>query len=645
MPSSLKIGDLKPSRDLLGVFEECHNAIYANDGLLKDRIFNEITKLLIIKLTDEQRGDAEEPLFVPGNGQLHPRFIRLIELTSERHPDLLAGPDDLVLSPTSLQFVVDALAGISILRSPGDVKGQAFQTFVNRHQRGDRGEFFTPHPVVGLAVAVVDPQPEESVLDPACGSGGFLLDTVAHVRRSNKEPGRSYVRDQIRGWEFNPEVARAAALRLEFEGGSGTEVSVVNSLLAPDRAAGEFDVILTNPPFGSKGKIDDASILRAYDLGHRWKKRADGWEQTDTPLAQTPEILFIELCVRLLREGGRMAIVVPDGLLQNSSAAYVRQWLRARCDVLAVISFPQQTFVPFGTGIKTSVLVVRRSEAQASSHDSACFMGCIRAVGYDSKGKTVYRQAANGESHRAVMDDCSDVVAAWQAFGAAHDITNDERLAFVVPPSELNSRLDVEHYLPTDLRLIKRLRRDSARPLGDYATVLTKRANLKLLGSDLIRYVAISNIDAATMRIVSQDEVAANDAPSRATYVLEEGDLLTAVSGASTGTSRHVVACVGPSEAGAFCSNGLAVIRDVEDIEPLYLLAFMRSEAFLRQVRRLRTGHAIPAISLEDLRSILVPVPDHTVQHAVASRVQEMFRLRDHAATLGTETVALLQFG
>lgn len=641
MRSAPQIQDLEPSGDLLGVFEDCHNAIYANDGLLKDRIFNEITKLLVIKLTDERRGDEAESMFVPSDGAPDPRFLSLVELTSQEHPDLIAGAQDLALSPASTNYVIERLAGLSLSKSPGDVKGQAFQTFVNRHQRGDRGEFFTPHPVVGVAVALLDPGPRDRVIDPACGSGGFLLETIAHRFRGAAAVEPSYIRERIRGWEFNPEVARAAALRLEFEGGSGAEISVVNSLLEPDRCAGEFDVVLTNPPFGSKGKLDDHAILGRYQLGHRWQRGTSGWAQTDALVSQTPETLFIELCVRLLRPGGRMAIVVPDGLLQNPSVGYVRQWLREHCEILGVVSFPSETFVPYGTGIKTSALIARRLPSGGPS--SRCFMSKVENVGYDSKGKPTLRDAPGEPRRRALIDDCPSVIDSWREHEAARDNQAMTDLAFAVPAAELKSRLDVEHYLPSDLRLLSVLRRDGARPLGDYATVLTKRANLRVLGSEPIRYIAISNIDATTMRVVSQDEISALDAPSRATFRLETGDLLTAVSGASTGTPSHACAWIGPGEDGAICSNGLAVVRDVRDVEPLYLLAYMRSETFLKQVRRLRTGHAIPAISLEDLRSVLVPVPGRRQQLAVASRVREMFRLRDQAAALGAETVGLLQ--
>jgi type I restriction enzyme M protein len=632
-----RIADLAPSHDLLTVFEDCHNAIYANDGLLKDRIFNEITKLLVLKLTDEQRGPDARPLFVPGEEDLHPDFLELMLLASDRQPHFLRPGEEFVLSSASLNYAIRKLASINLSASPGDVKGQAFQTFVYRNQRGDRGEFFTPYPVVRAAIAMLDPKGSQRAIDPACGSGGFLLEILDHIRGALSEDQIiGYVRSNLRGWEFNPEVARSAAVRPELEGALGHEIEVRNSLLDPRHCEGEFDLVATNPPFGSKGKVDSPSILEEYDLARTWKRGpGEGWGMTNKLSSQTPEILFIELCVRLLSPGGQLAIVLPEGLLQNAKVGYVRQWLHEHVEVSGVVSLPQETFIPYGTGIKTSLLIARRLPARASG---ACFMSQVRRIGYDAKGRPTYERGATAEGKPPLADDLPLTLEGWRAF-RADDLGNAENVRFAIPRSKLNSRLDVEHYLPADLALLDELKASGARPLAEHATILKKATNLKGRGSESIRYVAISNIDAATMRVASQEHLLADEAPSRATYELEEGDIVTSIAGANTGTERHASAWVGSREAGAICSNGLAVLRDVRDLDPFYLLAFMRTPLFLRQIRRLRTGHAIPAVSLADLRGVLVPSVSEEEQARVAERIAQMFRLMDQAQELGRDVV------
>ncbi len=627
-----RIGDLLPSHDLLTVFEDCHNVIYANEGFLKDRIFNEVTKLLVLKLTDEQRGPDASPLFVAGEGELHPDFIKLMSLASDRKSAFVRPGDEFVLSSRSLNYAIRRLASVNLGASPGDVKGQAFQTFVYRNQRGDRGEYFTPHPVVRVAVAMLDPKAEQKAIDPACGSGGFLLEILDQVRKKvGGDRIVEYIRSNLRGWEFNPEVARSAAVRLELEGAQGGEIDVRNSLLNAFDCEGEFDLVATNPPFGSKGKVDDASILEQYELARQWRWHSSGaWEMTDRITPQTPEILFIELCVRLLRPGGQLAIVLPEGLLQNAKGGYIRQWLQQHVEISGVVSLPQETFVPYGTGIKTSLMVARRLPATKSD---TCFMSQVRRIGYDAKGQRVYeRSTATGE--KVLADDLPLTLDGWEHYEAG-EIGNEENVAFAIPREKLNSRLDVEHYLPGDLKLLEQLRSSGARRLDEHATVLSKAVNLKERGSEMIRYIAISNLDATTMRVASQEHLPADEAPSRATYELADGDIVTSVAGANAGTGRHASAWIGTREAGAICSNGLAVVRDIRDIDPYYLLAFMRTPLFLRQIRRLRTGHTIPAVSLSDLRGVLVPAASAAEQVEIAEQVRATFDLMDQAAELG----------
>ncbi|MDW8322046.1 MAG: restriction endonuclease subunit S, partial [Armatimonadota bacterium] len=154
-----------------------------------------------------------------------------------------------------------------------------------------------------------------------------------------------------------------------------------------------------------------------------------------------------------------------------------------------------------------------------------------------------------------------------------------------------------------------------------------------------IRYIAISDVDARSMQVVSLQVMKAHEAPSRATYRVRAGDIITATSGASTGTPRHATALITKEEDGAICSNGFAVLRNFRGVDPLFLLAYMRTSYFLRQVRRLMTGHAIPAISLDDLAKVLVPVPSMEVQEAIASRMREILRMRREALRGGDQLV------
>lgn len=646
--------ELRPAPNLSAIFDECHNYTYANEGLLKDKIFHEMVKLLVMKLYDEQNSTRRGLQFGITSGEyknilankpsdFELRIGRLFDTVRSEYGSLFSD-DALKLKPLTLAYIVGRLQYISLAQTPGDVKGEAFQTFVYRHQRGDRGEFFTPHPIVRLAVEMIAPKPNESIIDPACGSGGFLIQAISHICRNHPGIDKSvYVREYIRGIEFNPDVALSATIRLAFEGGAGTEIICANALVENEQFNNAFDIVLTNPPFGSKGKIGDQRILKSYLLARRWNRTSNGeWEVTRNVLAgQSPEVLFIEKCLKLLRPGGRMAIVLPDGLLQNISNSHIRFWIRSQAKVLGVVSIPQEAFVPYGTGIKTSLLLLQKLPATVDR----VFMARIQKIGYDVKGQPVYKRDDSGKfiktssGFHVVDDDIDEIARAYSRFKDGN-LESETESIYSVPEEMLNARLDVEHYHPEDRKLLERLQTNGAKPLGEIADILNETDDFRLASNGDIRYIAISDVDARTMQVVSQQIIKPHEAPSRATYRVRQGDIITAISGASTGTSRHATALVTEDEDGAICSNGFAVLRNIHGVEPLFLLAYMRTEYYLRQVRRLMTGHAIPAISVDDLAKVLVPIPPTEIQKKISDEIATILAMRKEALKAGEKVVS-----
>lgn len=649
--------ELKPSPNLSAVFDECHNYIYANEGLLKDKIFHEMVKLLVMKLYDEQNPPngglqfgitSSEYRGIVANvpSSFEKRISKLFDTVRSKYR-LLFPDDALKLKALTLAYVVGQLQYISLTQTPGDIKGVAFQAFVYRHQRGDRGEFFTPYPIVKLAVEMIAPKPNEKVIDPACGSGGFLIQTISHVCRNDPDVDKAaYIKEHIRGIEFNPDVALSAMIRLAFEGGAGTEIACANALVENEQLNNSFDVVLTNPPFGSKGKVEDQRILKSYLLARRWNKtEKSDWEVTRNILAgQSPDILFIEKCLNLLCPGGRMAIVLPDGLLQNVSNSHIRFWIRSQAKVLSVVSIPQEAFVPCGTGIKTSLLLLQKLPAKAAD----VFMARIRKIGYDVKGQPIYKRDNHGRLIRTSSgmcvadDDMEDIVSAYSDFKNGELRTRSDKI-YSFPEQLLNTRLDVDHYWPEDLQLIEHLKASGAKPLSEIADILNETDDFRLIPDTEIRYIAISDVDSRTMQVVSQQTIRSHEAPSRATYLVREGDIITAISGASTGTPRHATALLTKDEDGAICSNGFAVLRNIHGVEPLFLLVYMRTEYYLRQVRRLMTGHAIPSISIEDLSKVLVPIPPKAEQERITNAVASIQVMRKEALKVGESVVSEIE--
>ena len=649
------LNELRPSLNLSAVFDDCHNYIYANEGLLKDKIFHEMVKLLVMKLHDE-RVNSEGSLqfgitaseynlvLTSASNPFEERINRLFKAVREQSGNLFSDTT-LRLKPLTLAYVIGRLQHIDLTNTPGDVKGEAFQAFVYRHQRGDRGEFFTPYPIVRLAVEMMAPRPGEKLIDPACGSGGFLIQAIFFPQGNFPQTDRvHYIKECVRGVEFNPDIALAATVRIAFEGGAGTEIICANSLSETEHLNGTFDIVLTNPPFGSKGKIEDRRILKSYVLACKWHQNLPGsWKPSKVVMpGQSPDILFIEKCLKLLKPDGRIAIVLPDGLLQNVSSNHIRFWIRSQASVLGVVSIPQEAFIPYGTGIKTSLLLLQK--LPTSEQRRSCFMARMEKVGYDVKGQPVYKRDNTGKPLRAnseliIDDDVEEIASAYREFVDTTGLEDSEKI-FTVPEELLNFRLDVEHYNPDDLKLIAGLKASGAKPLGEISDIYTQKDSFRSAPDNKIRYIAISDVDARTMQVVFQQVIKAHESPSRASYRVRKGDIITAVSGASTGTSKHATALITEDEHGAICTNGFAVIRNVREVVPLFLLAYMRTEHYLRQVRRLMTGHAIPAISTEDLSKVLVPIPPKHEQERIAKAIDSIQKMRKEALRIGEKVVA-----
>lgn len=651
---------LRVATQLGGVLETCANHIYANDGCLKERAFQEMTKVLFAKLWDEKHETGSRVRFgitageflLEKNGVHSDFFQRLSTLFQEAaaaHPTLFNEHEPIRIQRTSLAVVANALQPFSLSRTNPDVVGVAFQRLVAAAQRGDRGEYFTPEPVIRLAIDLAQPQPDEKVLDPACGSGGFLLAVLHRVRKTH--PGvdlSEFAHSGIRGIDFNPDIARIARLQLAFQFDAEGSIIAANSLDSFERIADSanqqrssliepesFDLIVTNPPFGTKGKVVDKTILARFDLAHTWRENKGSWSIDGEGVRdQSPDVLFLEQCYRYLKPGGRLAVVLPDGILHNSSAGYVRSWLLDRMQLQASVSLPQETFIPFGTGVKTSLLLLRRLPVERpsrSGQSGTVFFAAPASVGYDVKGRPIYRTDRVGKvkkdtSGQPVLDE--DLSEIGTHFERPDLLTSDSH--FRVDAREVRElgRIDTQFFVPSVREMENTLKAGGAKKLGELATILRSRSSFRETPGQRIRYVALSDIDVSAAEVAIPQEILAFEAPSRATYRVREGDILLAVSGAAVGTVNNAVALVTAEFDGCICSNGFTVLREIRGVEPLFLLHYLRSQPFLRQAFRRRTGHAIPSLSNSDLEQILVPIPLVEIQAGVAAVAREIFCLR-----------------
>lgn len=665
---------LAKSTRLLQVFEDIHNHIYANEGLSSEQAFSEMLKLLFLKVFDETVASVAQFHVSPHEldelakkGHLlafQQRMTCLHQAAAAHFSGVLESGDEMALRPSCLAYAVHRLQHLNLSESSRDLKGLAFQKFLHARHRGSRGQFFTPEQVVRLCVEFVKPKAGERILDPTCGTGGFLSQAIERMLEGTSGEKRDAllkgIADKVYGIEINPLVARTAKMRLLLEGAEASPIATADALsdwpainCELSRAAGTnesyegtFDVILTNPPFGSQGRIRDAGVLRRFELGCKWEA-SHGTYRKENALqgSQVPDILFLERCLDFLRPAGRMAIVLPNGNLENSSQAYVRQYVAQRARVLSVVNLPPETFIPSGTGVKASVLFLLKKDAattsDASPKHSKVFFAKVTKLGYqgNKNGSVLYRKDAVGrplrdENGEPILDeDVTEIVQAYTTFKAGDSFTETDKV-FAVDSGIVCGRFDFDYYDPSCRRLEAVLRdRDSVR-LGDIAHIEKKRSP-KLKHPELkVAYVELSDVDARYCEISRASEMRVHELPSRASYELREGDIITAVSGNSVGTNKHMSALVAKEYEGAICTNGFRILRPAPSVNPYYLLYYLTTPYFLRQVWRHRTGAAIPAISDVDLASVLVYVPSSSAQEAIADALRSSFKLRQESSRL-----------
>jgi len=638
---------LSKEDNLLKRFEEIHDYVYANDGLSPQQTLEEFVKILFIKIFDENNNlkkfsiSADEWKEIKASkvvSSFLDRIASLFDETQKEYQDIFDTDDRIKLSPNSLGFTVNKLQGISLLDSSQDAKGLAFQKFLSHHEKDGRGQFFTPEPVIDFCVAFMQPKVNETIIDPACGSGGFLLSALKYLQNNHKKLDTSKtVSQNIFGLDINRSIARIAKMKLLLEANGNTNILCTNSLEDLDSiklSLGQndgFDLILTNPPFGAK--ITQSAVLSKFDLGHKWTNHENEFYKTKTIYAnQNAEILFIERCLQLLKEGGRMGIVLPNGNFENPSLEYLRYYIKKKAKVLAVVNLPQETFIPYGTGVKTSLLFLEKDSINEVKH-YPIFFGRVSKLGYqgNKNGTPVYQkdnfgQIVKDKSGQPVLDeDFTGIVEAYNAFLVGGKIETEN--AFSILYNELNGRFDFDFYSPENRRMFSNLTDVETVRLGDICEIV-KLKSKKLKDMNLsVEYVELSDINTHSYEIINSTTYQVHELPSRASYDIHQGDIITAIAGNSVGTKKHATALVTEDFAGSICTNGFRVLRNFK-IESYYLLYYLKSEMFLKQMFMYRTGAAIPNVSDIDLANIVIHLPPKNTILEISTKMKKAFELR-----------------
>ncbi|HEY9799748.1 MAG TPA: N-6 DNA methylase [Leptolyngbyaceae cyanobacterium] len=443
-------------REVLGDTRSgCHSILRDNEGLQPQEAVDAMVKFLFAKWYDEQAtidlvkktGEQRAYVFSTTKETDPERLLVQVRETFEKAKqweretlakkfgdDLgvrlaFSEADMLQFKPYTTMQIVERLAPYSLRKSSADVKGGVFEDFLSKTFRDDLGQYFTPTPVINLMVGILQPTVNDYVGDPACGSARMLTHVLDYVRKQEyakviannngsaeginpEEPTEEFIKfrdNHLFGAEYSRNVMHIARVNTLMNGAQYADLKVMDSLERlgsitggiteglPERPGfyqGGLTMILTNPPFGSK--VTNENVLKDF-AGRDGVTKKNGKVIKSIP----QEVAFINRCIEFLAPKGKLAIVLPDGVLANSSMQDVRDWILRWSRLKAVISLPQATFAPYGAGVKTSVVVLEKrkkpitvqgqlelgQEIIEADEDYQVYMARIDDMGYDAAGR------------------------------------------------------------------------------------------------------------------------------------------------------------------------------------------------------------------------------------------------------------------
>nr|YP_009519691.1 hypothetical protein [Udotea flabellum]AYC65629.1 hypothetical protein [Udotea flabellum] len=614
--------------DLIKALKKCHDTIWQGGKRAPTTAFDEVAKLLFCKLKDEksttrhshyqfQIGTNESPK------EVFTRIDTIYQTAKQEDEEVFK--EDIRLSYEIVFCCLKHLQEIAINSIDLDTKGIAFEKFMQDFFKGKMGQFFTPRNVVRFAVDMMQPDSSMRILDPACGSGGFLLNAMDYIRAYAEENygdmleiynhWHDFAKNRLFGIEINDQIARVCKMNMILHDDGHTNVISTDSLKEFKYFQNKkfnrdsFDLLLTNPPFGARVEGSEKEYLQKYALGKNKNKIRE---------SQKTEILFIERCVEFLKpETGKMAIVLPDGILNNSSLKYVRDFILETCQVLAVVSLPQIAFLHYGAGVKSSILFARKKGKNEKFRNYPIFMAIAEHVGYDATGRETPKK-----------NDLPEILNQYKQFEQTNSLmvsSDQANKIFFMNREKIQGRMDPHYYKTEFLKNSLKVGNIPNKRLGELIIFSRETWNQKDFFTNKFPYIEINGIDVKTGDIKKISEVDISDAPKRAKMIVRENDIILS----TTDPSRGAISLIDERFDGFIASTGFAVIRKIEnEVNRKYLFYALRFESTLKQFEQRSSGGVYPAITKNELQKVLVPLPPKEIQIRIVALMDRVYALK-----------------
>lgn len=662
-------------RDVRGLLRLCHNKLHGR-GVDSDEedLTMEMVRMILAKAQDEtQPGElpefyitSEENDSAAGQAAVAQRVQKLFRRFADDNPGVFSEHEKIGVSDRAIADVVSVLQRWQLMTrldeaDEWDVMGAAYEEYTHSHLKRARGQFFTNRLIVNMMVQMADPSSGTKILDPAGGSGGFLTSALRHMRRKvidttrEHSPQREHQLANLRRQLFSVEISKRlvkiskTAMLLNGDGHSGmTQGDSLGSFDKMDEwiksqcGPGQAGVVLTNPPFAGvgDGQVSDRSIISSYDTARKWSLDAAGTYTPQPNVYQDsvpPETLFFERCIRWLRPGGILAIVLPKSFLDTATYRPSRELLFSEAQLLSVVTLHKNSFQK-DTGVRTCIALIRKREKgeKVDLEQENVFMAISQRVGRDSEGMPIYKITPGGETTEELNEDLSEILEDYEAFKSGSLVPSEYRFSISAAEARETMNINPQFYLPDlneTLRAVQGLDEvegwsvtslSQAEPgIRIYKGPRLRTENLIVSGpkdgDNVVPYYTPSAILQDRRDSVKWLDLSKATPKQLAAFDVvrvQVGDLLITRSG-TIGRIAYITNALD----GSIVSDDAIRVRIESERLRAYTFAFLQSKAAQDQMRINEYGSIQQHLEPSHISGLIIPIPDdwETVDHLVES--------------------------
>lgn len=616
-------------KELYKVINDCKEIIEKKGLIRTDQSFREMTKILLVKMNEERRVKSDssnynrflyeyiESSALVNNNSILNEFKDLFNDAKREYPNIYTQEDEQIKlsDDESISEVIKKIEAFSFLGTGDDIKGAVYEIFLKSTLRGDFDQYFTPREIVNFIVKFSDPKIGDTILDPSCGSGGFLIQSFRHVNQKiidspfseveNKKKFKHLIDKCLWGHEADYDLHVLAKINLIMHGDGWNNIYQGDTLKSKNLKDNFYDIVLSNPPFTIKYEFP--TTLSLYELG-----LGKDSEELD--------ILFVEKCVKSLREGGDLYIVLPEGLLNNKQYQYFRDWLMSKTHLLLSISLPEGAFIPFGGSVSKTCILGLRKKFRDDEYNKPkyIFLGNAKNVGFEV-GKKKYIPIDKNDLDIFLRES-------QQVFYNIKRTVNGGEFGWIENKNISSKRIDANFLLNIGDRNLLFNKFNNLIPLSEICYI--ENINVPIKDEEYYNYLEIPDISNDTGLISNIRKLKGKEFKSTGLHAFKSGDIL--FTRINPRISR--VAIVPDVEIkNGVTSKEIFIIKYkdneyIDEKDRYILVQILQSEHVKNQIIRLSTGSSSSRARVQPdslLDEVYVSLPSKKAQKEISQKTYQ----------------------